>query len=680
MAARWVTKAAWLVTLSTAVTGAVIGAGSCIDEEDPFVPPENIGTVQQAATGVCDANPPTSTQACIDAVQMSGGAIVNDVFTDSNGLTADQLPVFGQLFNNWPGCNTVNFSGCSGQSNAPFDCPGQYTCTGLPGTFANAETHLNALDRLWWHPCRLTNHNLIGNCPDWSSCTADGIGGNYLAWEGLVFDLGGPSNKVAIFAQNDHGPQPCESLEYTVYLTDNPLSQEQITDPIGTGVDPGKWNRAVLTTVFTKGFVEVRPPDPAGHAACGDTALYSVEEDSFVQVFSLPCGINFRYASIVAGNDGLDFPECAFDSQEAELDAVAGLTESGGGVCPDEDGDLFVDCMCVNAPPICDCNDADAAINPNAPEPCDSPDVNCDGNPGGCLSPLVCYDSICLPTCVDENAACPQGATCTNTVQGEICVPDDCSVAGCPDGSVCVDEQCVPECDGVVCPGDQICQDGQCLDPCKDIQCPPPLVCQNAQCVAPCNCFAGDVGCVDLPGTVCDDGNTDLCVDPACVGVMCPANETCDPLTGTCQPFCHSGVMCPAGQKCVAPDGCVPLCVDVTCDPGFSCNPDSGDCEDVSCQDVECFAPLVCVNGECVDMGNGGGGPGGNAAGGNGTGGAGAGPSLQGGDTEESGGCGCRVVRAHDDASGRWALLLLGLGLLGRRRSSRRVGESRLAR
>ena len=49
-------------------------------------------------------------------------------------------------------------------------------------------------------------------------------GGNYHPWTGLVFDLGGPSNKVAIFAENDHGPQPCESLEYTVFLTDNPYA------------------------------------------------------------------------------------------------------------------------------------------------------------------------------------------------------------------------------------------------------------------------------------------------------------------------------------------------------------------------------------------------------------------------------------------------------------------------
>jgi MYXO-CTERM domain-containing protein len=660
--------------------GAVAGVGvvvlalgtlhvsSCGEAGPDPSPRENVGRTQLAATGVCDNTPPSSTQACIDAVQLNGG-VVNDVFTDANGLTADQLPIFGQLFNNWPGCNTVSYAGCSGQSLPPYDCPGQYQCTGLPNTFANASVHLNALDRLWWHPCRLTNHSIVNNCPVWSSCTADGIGGNYLPWEGLVFDLGGPSNQVAIFAQNDHGPQPCESLEYTVYLTDNPFSQSAILDPAGQGVDPNQWNRAVLTKIFTKGFVEVRPPDPIGHAACGDTALYSVEEDSFAQVFSLPCGINFRYAAIIAGNDGLDFPECAFDSQEAELDAVAGLTETGAAVCPDADGDHYVDCACPGAPPVCDCNDADENVNPGEPEPCDSVDINCDNVPGSCDQPLVCHDSICIPTCVDESASCPTGSECTSTPQGNLCVPSDCTVSMCPVGSICVDGQCVPACDNVVCPGTQICQDGQCIDPCKDIACPSPLVCQLGTCVPPCECFQGDIGCVDLPGTVCDDGNTGLCVPPLCEGVVCLPSQHCDGTTGLCVDFCHPGVMCPLGQKCVDPDGCVDLCFDVNCPDGFACNPETGDCVDDSCADVECIPPAVCVDGECVDMGGDGGGGSSGAGGSGGAVSSASGPNgaPQQQVIEDAGSCGCRVA-SRRTPSAAW-LLLLALPFARRRRT-----------
>jgi MYXO-CTERM domain-containing protein len=664
----------WGSLLAAAAFGAAVTLGSCAElpaTSDGYPDAgERVGKIQQAATGVCDSNPPVSTQACIDAVQ-ANGAVINDIFKDSNGLTGPQLPVFGTLFNNWPNCATSNVTGCNcGESLAPFDCPGQYSCaSSQPPLFNNVAQCANALDRLWAHPCRLTDHNLINGCPNWASCTPDGVGGNYFPWEGMVFDLGGPSNQVVIFAQNDHGPQPCESLEYTVYLSDNPFSQQQITDPATNGVDPNEWNRAVLTTIFTKGWTEVRPPDPVGHAACGDTALYSVEEDSFVQVFSLPCGINFRYAAIIAGNDGLDFPECAFDSQEAELDAVAGLTESGAAVCPDADGDLFIDCNCPTAPPICDCDDLNPQINPGAPEPCDSPDVDCDGLPGGCLAPLVCHESICVPTCEDEGASCPTGASCTNTSQGFVCVPDDCSVGGCPQGSICVDDMCVPACDNVVCPGEQICQDGHCLDPCNGVQCPPPLVCQNAQCVAPCNCFGGDIGCVNLPGTICDKGGTDLCVDPDCAGVICPSGQHCDPTSGLCVDFCHPGVMCPLGQKCLNPEGCVPLCFGVTCEAGLECNPDTGLCEDTSCTDVTCLDGSVCVDGECVEV-EGSGGAGGTA--GSGSGGAGAAGTNDADVITEPQGCGCELPgRPHERRPYGW-LALLGLMLSLRRYASTR--------
>lgn len=623
-----------------------------------------------AATGVCDANPPLSTDACTAAIQQNG-SVINDIFTDLNGLTGQQLPVFGQPFNHWPGCDGTVFAGCSGQSVAPFDCPGQYTCNGLPNSFANATTYLGGLDRLWWHPCRLSNHNLVNGCPDFLACIADGTPGSYFPWEGIVFDLGGPSNKVAIFAQNDHGPQPCESAEYTVFLSDNPYAKDSLLDPKTDGVDPMKWNRAVLATMFTKGWVEVRPPDPAGHAVCGDTAEYSVEEDSFVTVYSLPCGITFRYASIVAGNDGLDFPECAFDSSEAELDAVAGLTETGAGVCPDNDGDLFVDCNCPGAPPACDCNDADASIHPSAPEACDSPDLSCDGIPGSCPADLTCYQSLCLPACLGENAFCPAGSSCEQTPVGAICVPLDCTQAGCPPGSVCKDGDCVPACDDVVCPGEQLCIDGLCLDPCATLQCPEGQLCQGGLCFSPCSCLAGDIGCLNLPGTVCDEGFTELCVHPACKGLVCPAGQVCDPNTAACVDFCNANVNCPEGQKCLAPTGCVSLCTGVTCQQGYDCDPKTGQCVDSSCVNVSCIPPSVCVAGQCVDMGTGGaGGAGGGET--TGIGGAGGGSTSSegsgGGRPDQSGdegGCGCLVVGGSSDDEGsiKLALLLSALGL-----------------
>lgn len=626
-----------------------------------------VAPMASAATGVCNATA-EGPQKCIDAIQNSGG-VVNDVFKDANGLGALELPVFGKLVNAWPGCDFTNNAGCGGTSLAPYDCPGQYSCASVANTFANAELYLNALDRTWYQPCRILNHDVVNGCPvGFGQCVADGTPDNYLPWEGLVFDLGGPSNKVAIFAENDHGPQPCESTEYTVFLSDNPYAKELILSPQTTGVDPQKWNRAVLSKIFTKGFVEVRPPDPATYGpTCGDTSLYSVEEDSFVTVYALPCGITFRYASIIAGNDGLDFPDCQFHSNEGEIDAVAGLTESGSAVCPDADGDLYVDCKCMGAPPICDCNDADPNVHPGAPEACDAPDLDCDGNPGSCQAGLTCYQSLCLSGCDNEQAFCPPGASCTNTPSGQLCVPQGCA-GGCPAGGVCKDGICVPACDAVACPGTLTCVDGACIDACANIQCPAGQTCQAGKCISPCGCFAENIGCGAIPGNVCDMA-TGGCVPPSCVGVMCAAGETCDPATGTCVEFCNPNVKCPEGQKCVAPTGCVPLCEGVSCDAPLTCNPQNGLCEDHSCDAVTCFEPLVCVAGQCVEdpnTGSGGsGGAGGNVgAGGNaGTGGAGGG----GQDPVDEGSCGCRVVGENGTSAAPLALLGV-LAIASRRR------------
>ncbi len=639
-----------------------------------------LGSGARAATGVCDANPPASTQACIDAIQTAGG-VVNDIFKDAQGRTATQLPVFGTVFDNWPGCDTTSWAGCAGVSTAPYDCPGLYGCTaGVTNTIANAQAYMATVDHLWWHPCRLANHALVNGCPD-RTCIADGVDGSYFPWEGLVLDLGGPANQVAIFAQNDHGPQPCESVEYTVFLTDNPLSQEIIDDPAVQGADPQKWNRAVLKKIFTHGWFDVRtPPDPVGHAACGDVNEYAVEDDSMTTLFALPCGITFRYTSLVAGYDGKEFPACAYHSQEGEVDAVAGLTEEGSGVCPDADLDHYVDCNCDGAPQPCDCDDANPAVHPGALEDCDDPDLDCDGNPGSCDAGQFCYESICILACQQgEIGICPPGATCASTDLGDLCVPDDCTTGACPPGTFCdpVTKTCRPACEDVQCPVGQLCQDGKCIDPCKTVDCPAGQVCVEGECHPPCNCFNADVGCT--APEVCDRGNTDLCVPLPCQGVACAAGEHCDD-QGNCAGVCD-GVVCPIGQKCDAAKGeCVDNCSDVTCNDPEVCNPDTGACEDHTCDNVPCFAPAVCVQGQCVapDGGVPDGGTAGSGAGGAGNdASAGTGPTDFGsrGDTvADPGGCGCRD--AGGSSGSLLALPALALAAaLARRKKDRQCGS-----
>mgnify|MGYP006323299833 CR=1 FL=1 len=104
-----------------------------------------------AATGLCDSNPPTSSQACINAIQSAGG-VVNDIFKDKNGLTGPQLPLFAKFFNNWPGCDQTGWAGCAGESTAPYDCPEKYVCNAaVTNTVANAAgSSGNRTRRITW--------------------------------------------------------------------------------------------------------------------------------------------------------------------------------------------------------------------------------------------------------------------------------------------------------------------------------------------------------------------------------------------------------------------------------------------------------------------------------------------------------------------------------------------------
>jgi MYXO-CTERM domain-containing protein len=382
-----------------------------------------------------------------------------------------------------------------------------------------------------------------------------------------------------------------------------------------------------------------------------------VEEDAMSQVFGLPCGINFRYAAVVAGNDGLDFPACAYQSSEAELDAIAGLTESGAAVCPDADGDGYVACTCAGAPPVCDCDDSDPNTHPGAPEACDAPkDYNCNGHhPEPCSAGLDCWQSICIPECNGVEFGCPPGATCESVDTGiRLCVPTDCTVGGCPPGSACdpVSKTCKPACDNVSCPHGQKCVTGQCVDPCGTAQCQAGFTCFEGVCQAPCNCFAGDVGCPN--GASCDRANdagfgSNTCVPPACVGITCSMGTYCESADGgapQCLGGCN-GVVCPAGQACVVTDAgsaeCENLCAGKTCPAGQVCDPTNGNCK---------AAPPSDAGGLLSpDAGHG---PGGGLDGG--VGGDASGGNMDQGSAQSSG-CSCSAVGAPGFASGLLGLL-----------------------
>lgn len=122
-------------------------------------------------------------------------------------------------------------------------------------------------------------------------------------WGGTIFDLGGPANKAVVFPVIDHGPLPNEALEYTVYLTDDPNSHS-LAD----------WHLATLSEVYLQGW------------QADSTSL----ADGFTTVWTLASPSDtFRYVAVQGvGSQALR----PLSDIEDEIDAVAGLSASGGSV------------------------------------------------------------------------------------------------------------------------------------------------------------------------------------------------------------------------------------------------------------------------------------------------------------------------------------------------------------
>ena len=116
---------------------------------------------------------------------------------------------------------------------------------------------------------------------------------------GIVWDLGGQANQVAVFVFVDHGPVPGEVLENTAWLSNDP-----------NATDAG-WTQAALVHVYGLGW----SPD-----------ITSIS-DGFVAVYQLPSQATFRYASVTWGGPG-----AIVRDGDNEIDAVGGLKFDGTGV------------------------------------------------------------------------------------------------------------------------------------------------------------------------------------------------------------------------------------------------------------------------------------------------------------------------------------------------------------
>ena len=123
---------------------------------------------------------------------------------------------------------------------------------------------------------------------------------------GIVWDLGGQANQLAVFVFVDHGPVPGEVLENTVWLSNDPNAAN------------AGWTQASLVHVYGDGW------SPGANIA-----------DGMVAVYQLAGGATFRYASVTWGGPG-----AITRDGDNEIDAVGGLRVDGGGLQVPEPGSL----------------------------------------------------------------------------------------------------------------------------------------------------------------------------------------------------------------------------------------------------------------------------------------------------------------------------------------------------
>lgn len=496
---------------------------------------------------------------CIASIGRAGGpmAVVNGIFRTADGRDARAL-TFGRYLR--------GVNGCVGETTDPTRYTA-YECH-TPASAMETETRANALDFQWVQSLRTYDDGTgvpdgVGPgrpAPGHDCDRGDNCG--YVPWRGKVFDLRGESNRVAVFPITDHTDDSClEAFEYSVYLTNNHESTALVPD--GAPPDPTRWNRAVLIRAFTEGWTrggaDPETPSPRGNYVA----------DSPTLVWALPCGITFRYVSLVPGNYGSPGLECRFNSSDDELDAVAGLNEDNTAVCPDADGDGHRAATCGGD----DCNDMDPRVHPGVAETCATPvDRNCDDAVPQCPAGTTCFQGLCAAPCGE--LGCAAGFTCVTSDGGAGgCVPSACAMVTCPEGQVCGPMGCQDPCAGAVCPAGQVCRGGACIDPCAGVRCPMRQHCDAGRCVPDCPCVA----CAS--GTTCNEP-AGRCEAPGCATLRCPAGTTRD---------CAGAL-----PRCVTP------CEGVTCPLGTRCAPDANRCVPDRCFGVACPAGLTCAEGECV--------------------------------------------------------------------------------
>ncbi|NUP13315.1 MAG: DUF4114 domain-containing protein, partial [Polyangiaceae bacterium] len=189
-----------------------------------------------------------------------------------------------------------------------------------------------------------------------------------------------------------------------------------------------------------------------------------------------PQAFYFGWEDLLTGNDN-DFDDL--------VTFVTGITCSGGG----EPCDTGLSGVCAQGLLQCQSGVLTCVptVQPGA-EACDGFDNDCndqiDEGPV-CPDGEICDQGNCVPECDSGEFACPSGKVCSD--EG-YCIDADCVDVVCETGEKCVEGDCLGPCENVVCPFGQVCQLGVCLDPCAPITCDAGQICEAGVCVDKCPC------------------------------------------------------------------------------------------------------------------------------------------------------------------------------------------------
>ena len=230
-----------------------------------------------------------------------------------------------------------------------------------------------------------------------------------------------------------------------------------------------------------------------------------------------------------------------------------------------------------------------------------------DCQPRICPNGTICINDTCVPICDCNEPLCSRSAACIRYNQ-DTCICQDCSGScaddiPCKDGCICVNNNCVPnKCNSPCASGADCglgcgCLNNQCV-PCEYLSCQE----EKCQLADGCNCYGSECkgdpckgpcenGADCGPGCGCLNGNCVSCSSLDCT--ECPGVLGCACNNGICLKDAPCSGKCGSSWDC--PNGC-------TCYQGNCVNCSYFSCEDCDHDDCECLSgKCQGTDKECAD-------------------------------------------------------------------------------